>query len=65
MNPFFIAAVSRAVVRSLTRQCTRCGHQQVVSESKAHQTVACDICGATLMPNLSNRASSAEDDPQD
>jgi len=62
MNPFLITAVSGAVVRALTRQCKRCGHQQVVAESKARQSVACDVCGATIMSRPSERQAATEED---
>lgn len=52
MNPNFIGSLPRRRperrLRTLTRQCLKCGRQQVVAKEKMKVEVPCEQCGAPV-----------------
>lgn len=49
MIPYLMAMVG--TILNLARVCPKCGHRQVVSIKKKHESVRCTKCGSDIPPN--------------
>jgi ribosomal protein S27E len=50
MSVFFHLANTYRTLKSLARECPKCGRQQVAARSQIKEAVRCKHCGAEIPP---------------